>query len=32
MKIIKQKTKTLITKENGRSSDAVSPNLVYGCL
>jgi spore photoproduct lyase len=32
MKIIKQKTKTLITKNNGRSSDAVSPNFVYGCL
>lgn len=32
MKIIKQKTKTLITKDNGRSSDAVSPNFVYGCL
>jgi len=32
MMIIKQKTKTLITKDNGRSSDAVSPNFVYGCL
>lgn len=32
MKIIKQKTKTLVTKDNGRSSDAVSPNFVYGCL
>jgi spore photoproduct lyase len=32
MKIIKQKTKTLTTKDNGRSSDAVSPNFVYGCL
>lgn len=32
MKIIKQKTKTLITKDNGRSSDAVSPNFIYGCL
>jgi spore photoproduct lyase len=32
MKIIKQKTKTLKTKDNGRSSDAVSPNFVYGCL
>ena len=32
MKIIKQKTKTLITRDNGRSSDAISPNFIYGCL
>jgi spore photoproduct lyase len=32
MKIIHQKTKTLTTKDNGRSSDAVSPNFIYGCL
>lgn len=32
MKMIPQKTKTLITRENGRSSDAVSPNFIYGCL
>ncbi len=32
MKVLKQKTKTLKTKDNGRSSDAVSPNFVYGCL
>lgn len=32
MKIIKQKTKTLITKDNGKSSDAISPNFIYGCL
>lgn len=32
MKIVKQKTKTLKTKDNGRSSDAVSPNFIYGCL
>lgn len=32
MQIIKQKTKTLITKDNGRSSDGVSPNFLYGCL
>lgn len=32
MQIIKQKTKTLITKDNSRSSDAISPNFVYGCL
>lgn len=32
MKIINQKTKTLITRDNGRSSDAISPNFVYGCL
>lgn len=32
MKLISQKTKTLTTKDNGRSSDAVSPNFVYGCM
>ena len=32
MKIIRQRTKTLITRDNGRSSDAVSPNFIYGCL
>ena len=32
MELIKQKTKTLVTKDNGRSSDAVSPNFIYGCL
>lgn len=32
MQIIKQQTKTLVTKDNGRSSDAVSPNFIYGCL
>lgn len=32
MKIIKQKTKTLKTRDNGRSSDAISPNFLYGCL
>jgi spore photoproduct lyase len=32
MKIIHQKTKTLTTRDNGRSSDAVSPNFIYGCL
>ncbi len=32
MKIIKQSTKTLVTRDNGRSSDAVSPNFIYGCL
>lgn len=32
MRVIRQKTKTLITKDNGRSSDAVSPNFIYGCL
>ncbi len=32
MKIINQKTKTLTTRDNGRSSDAVSPNFIYGCL
>lgn len=32
MKIIKQKTKTLVTRNNGRSSDAISPNFIYGCL
>ena len=29
MKIIHQKTKTLTTRDNGRSSDAISPNFVY---
>jgi DNA repair photolyase len=32
MKIIKQRTKTLITRDNGRSSDAVAPNFIYGCF
>ena len=32
MKIIQQNTKTLITRDNGRSSDAISPNFIYGCL
>ena len=32
MQIITQKTKTLVTRDNGRSSDAVAPNFVYGCL
>jgi spore photoproduct lyase len=32
MKIIHQKTKTLTTRDNGRSADAISPNFVYGCL
>jgi spore photoproduct lyase len=32
MKIIKQKTKTLITRDNGRSADCISPNFIYGCL
>jgi spore photoproduct lyase len=32
MKIIKQSTKTLKTRDNGRSSDAISPNFIYGCL
>lgn len=31
MQVIRQKTKTLVTKDNGRSSDAVSPNFIYGC-
>ena len=32
MQLIKQKTKTLITRDNGRSADAITPNFVYGCL
>lgn len=32
MKILHQKTKTLTTRDNGRSSDAISPNFLYGCL
>lgn len=31
MKIIHQKTKTLVTRDNGRSADCISPNFVYGC-
>jgi spore photoproduct lyase len=32
MEIKHQKTKTLITRDNGRSADAISPNFIYGCL
>jgi spore photoproduct lyase len=32
MEIKRQKTKTLVTRDNGRSSDAISPNFIYGCL
>lgn len=32
MQLILQNTKTLKTRDNGRSSDAVSPNFIYGCL
>ncbi len=32
MEIKKQKTKTLVTRDNGRSSDAIAPNFIYGCL
>lgn len=32
MEIKHQKTKTLTTRDNGRSSDAISPNFIYGCL
>lgn len=32
MVIKKQKTKTLNTRDNGRSSDGISPNFLYGCL
>lgn len=32
MQINHQKTKTLTTRDNGRSSDAISPNFLYGCL
>lgn len=32
MKIKKQKTRTLVTRDNGRSSDAIAPNFIYGCL
>lgn len=31
-KVIRQNTKTLTVKDNGRSSDAVSPNFIYGCV
>lgn len=32
MVIKHQNTKTLKTRDNGRSSDAVAPNFIYGCL
>ena len=32
MEIKKQKTKTLVTRDNSRSSDAIAPNFIYGCL
>ena len=32
MKIIHQRTKTLHTRDNDRSSNAISPNFLYGCL
>lgn len=32
MKVIHQSTKTLVTRDNGRSADAISPNIIYGCL
>lgn len=32
MKVIYQKTKTLHTRDNGRSADAIAPNFIYGCL
>lgn len=32
MEIKRQRTKTLVTRDNGRSSDAISPNFIYGCL
>ena len=32
MEIKYQKTKTLMTRDNSRSSDAIAPNFIYGCL
>lgn len=32
MQIIEQSTKTLKTRDNGRSADAIAPNFIYGCL
>jgi spore photoproduct lyase len=32
MQIKRQKTKTLVTRDNSRSSDAIAPNFIYGCL
>ena len=32
MAIKKQKTKTLITKQNNNSSDCIAPNIIYGCM
>ena len=32
MAIKKQKTRTLITKQNNNSSDCIAPNIIYGCF
>lgn len=32
MKIVKKKLTKVETKNNGRSSDAISPSFIYGCL
>lgn len=32
MEVKRQKTKTLVTRDNSRSSDAIAPNFIYGCL
>ena len=32
MEIKHQITKTLVTRDNTRSSDAIAPNFIYGCL
>lgn len=32
MKVIHSKTKTVKTRDNGRSADCISPNFIYGCL
>jgi spore photoproduct lyase len=32
MEIKRQRTKTLVTRDNSRSSDAIAPNFIYGCL
>ena len=32
MQLIKTTTKTLVSRDNGRSADCISPNFIYGCL
>ena len=32
MSIKRQETKTLITKPNNNSANAIAPNIIYGCF